>query len=144
MAADTTSTQPLNFGPLNKLSLNDATAEEFDMIPGVGRRMVREFLEYRPYVSIEQFRREIGKYVDADSVAAYEKYLYVPVDYNASDVATLSQIPGMTPEFAQSLIDGRPYADKVTFLAAVITVTNDGVLEQFARHYIVQEAAVQE
>ncbi|MDA1028334.1 MAG: hypothetical protein O3B41_04680 [Bacteroidetes bacterium] len=142
--ADSVAAQPLNFGPLNKLSLNDATGEEFDMIPGVGSRMVREFLEYRPYVSIEQFRREMAKYVAADTIAAYEKHLYVPVAYNESDVATLTQIPGMTPEFAQVLIDGRPYESNAAFLAKVLAVTNDGVIEQFARHYIVQEVAVQE
>ncbi len=47
-------------------------------IPNFGDRMVREFGEYRPYVSIQQFRKEIGKYVDAAQVAEYEKYVYVP------------------------------------------------------------------
>lgn len=37
--------------------------------------MVRKFEEYRPYVSIQQFRREIGKYVDEAMVAAYEQYV---------------------------------------------------------------------
>ena len=46
-----------------KLNLNTATREQFLTIPGVGDRMVREFEEYRPYASIQQFRREIGKYV---------------------------------------------------------------------------------
>jgi DNA uptake protein ComE-like DNA-binding protein len=144
VATDTTASEPLNFGPLNKLSLNDATAEEFAMIPGVGRRMVREFLEYRPYISIEQFRREMAKYVEADTIAAYEKYVYVPVAYNESDVATLTQIPGMTPEFAQTLIDGRPYDSKDAFLARVLAVTNDGSIEQFARHYVVEKSVEQE
>ena len=30
----------------------------------MGQRMLHEFKEYRPYKSMEQFRREIGKYVD--------------------------------------------------------------------------------
>src|SRR5687767_5890819 len=46
------------------IDLNKATAEEILLIPGVGRRMRHEFEEYRPYTSMEQFRREIGKYVD--------------------------------------------------------------------------------
>jgi DNA uptake protein ComE-like DNA-binding protein len=141
---ESAATDTLDFGPLKKLSLNDATGEQFAMIPGVGRRMVREFLEYRPYISIDQFRREMGKYVDADTVAAYEKYLYVPVSFNESDLATLMQIPGMTTEFAQALIDGRPYETKDAFLDNIITVANDGVMQQFARYYLAQETASQE
>ena len=38
-------------------------------------KMVHEFEEYRPYRSMDQFRREIGKYVDADEVARLESYV---------------------------------------------------------------------
>lgn len=128
----------LNFGPINKLSLNDATAEDFARVPGVGRRMVREFLEYRPYISIDQFRREMGKYVDADAISGYETYVYVPVAFNEADAATIMQIPGVTADMAQALIDARPFEDKAAFLAKVTEVAG-GISEQFARHYIVQE-----
>lgn len=57
------------------ISLNDATREDILLIPGVGRRMAHEFEEYRPYTSMEQFRREIGKYVDEDEVARLEMYV---------------------------------------------------------------------
>jgi DNA uptake protein ComE-like DNA-binding protein len=60
-----------------RLDLNSATAEEIELIPGVGRRMRHEFQEYRPYTSIEQFRREIGKYVKQDEVARLEKYVMI-------------------------------------------------------------------
>lgn len=59
------------------LDLNTATKEEIELIPGVGPRMRHEFEEYRPYTSIEQFRREIGKYVDADEVARLERYVTI-------------------------------------------------------------------
>ena len=48
-------------------------------------------MEYRPYVSIRHFRREIGKYVSDEQVAAYEQYVYVPVDPNSADAETLMQ-----------------------------------------------------
>ncbi len=60
------------FVPVN---LNTASDEDILSIPGVGRRMLHEFKEYRPYKSIEQFRREIGKYVDEKEVARLERYL---------------------------------------------------------------------
>ena len=39
--------------------------------------MLHEFKEYRPYGNIEQFRREIGKYVDEDEVARLERYVVI-------------------------------------------------------------------
>ena len=57
------------------LSLNDASTEEILLIPGVGDRMAHEFEEYRPYVDMDQFRREIGKYVDEEEVARLERYV---------------------------------------------------------------------
>ena len=59
------------------LDLNSATAEEITLIPGVGDRMRHEFEEYRPYTSMEQFRREIGKYVDDGEVARLERYVTI-------------------------------------------------------------------
>lgn len=59
------------------LDLNSATAEEILLIPGVGERMQHEFEEYRPYRAMEQFRREIGKYVDEAEVARLERYVVI-------------------------------------------------------------------
>ena len=59
------------------IDLNSATREEILLIPGVGDRMAHEFEEYRPYRGIEQFRREIGKYVDEAEVARLERYVTI-------------------------------------------------------------------
>ncbi len=104
-----------------KLNLNTASDDEFLTVPGVGNRMLREFKEYRPYTSILQFRREIGKYVEPAEVAAYEQYVFVPVDINAADADTLKQIPGVDDAIAAQLIAARPYADADAFLAALST-----------------------
>jgi DNA uptake protein ComE-like DNA-binding protein len=100
-----------------KLNLNTATGEEFlAAIPGLGKRMVHEFEEYRPYRSVQQFRREMGKYVSAEQIAGYEKYVYVPIAENEADAATLQQIPGLDAAEAEALIAGRPYASRDAFL----------------------------
>jgi DNA uptake protein ComE-like DNA-binding protein len=62
------------FIPVN---LNTATDEDILSIPGMGRRMLREFKEYRPYADIERFRREIGKYVDVKEVARLERFVTI-------------------------------------------------------------------
>jgi DNA uptake protein ComE-like DNA-binding protein len=59
------------------LDLNKASKEEILLIPGVGPRMQHEFEEYRPYRNIEQFRREIGKYVNEQEVARLEQYVTI-------------------------------------------------------------------
>lgn len=109
-----------------KLNLNTVTEEELlATIPGFGDRMVHEFMEYRPYVSIQQFRREIGKYVDEGQVSEYEKYVYVPVNVNEADADTLMQIPGVDATAADALIAARPYADNSAFLDKLAEVAPD-------------------
>ena len=57
---------------------NTASDAEILLIPGVGNRMLREFKEYRPWRSVAQFRREMGKYVDSTEVARLERYVSIP------------------------------------------------------------------
>lgn len=63
------------FIPLN---LNTATDAEILTIPGVGNRMLREFKEYRPWKTTQQFDKEIGKYVDAREVRRLARYVAIP------------------------------------------------------------------
>ena len=57
------------------IQLNTASEADILLIPGVGKQMAHEFEEYRPYKSMDQFRREIGKYVDEEEVARLESYV---------------------------------------------------------------------
>ena len=59
------------------IDLNSATDADILTIPGSGPRLVREFKEYRPYKSMEQFRREMRKYWDAKEVARLERYVTI-------------------------------------------------------------------
>ena len=59
------------------IDLNTASDEVLLTIPGLGRRMLHEFKEYRPYRSMEQFRKQIGKYVDDKEVARLERYVTI-------------------------------------------------------------------
>lgn len=75
--ASTTATGTQTALPNHSINLNTATDAQLMTIPGMGPRMLREFKEYRPYTSIEQFRREIGKYVDKAEVARFEQYVTI-------------------------------------------------------------------
>ena len=57
--------------------LNTGTDEDYMTIPGVGKRMVHEFKEYRPWKTREQFVKEIGKYVDAKEVQRLWRYVVI-------------------------------------------------------------------
>ena len=59
------------------IDLNTASDADIQTIPGIGARMLREFKEYRPYKAIDQFRREMGKYVDEKEVARMERYVAI-------------------------------------------------------------------
>ena len=103
-----------------KLNLNEATGDDYlATIPDFSNRMVREFLEYRPYISILQFRQEMGKYVSDEQIAEYEQYVYVPVAVDDSDAATLMQLPGVDETIAASLIGERPFGSNEAFLTAL-------------------------
>jgi hypothetical protein len=67
------------FIPIELNTFNEATMDSFAGI-GVGtRRWKREFAEYRPWTSMEQFRREIGKYVRGNpkELTRLERYVII-------------------------------------------------------------------
>lgn len=128
--------QPVDVPGFDLVNLNDMSSEQLmATIPDFGRRMVREFFEYQPYVSISQFRREIGKYVDEEQVAFYEQYVFVPVHFNESDQATVKQIPGIDDTEAAALLESRPYASREAFLASMAQYVTPEQLDQ-AKHYL--------
>jgi DNA uptake protein ComE-like DNA-binding protein len=102
-----------------KFNLNTITSDQILSIPAAGEQMTHEFDEYRPWTTIGQFRAEIGKYVDDDVIAGYERYVFVPVDPTAPDADTFQQIPGLDADGAAQLADGGPYADDAAFISAL-------------------------
>jgi DNA uptake protein ComE-like DNA-binding protein len=92
-----------------QINLNTASNEEILMIPGTGNRMLREFREYRPYKTLGQFRKEIGKYVDGKEVARLEQYVFVPIDLNSASDADIQTIPGLGPRMLREFKEYRPY-----------------------------------
>jgi DNA uptake protein ComE-like DNA-binding protein len=92
-----------------QINLNTASNEEILMIPGTGNRMLREFREYRPYKTLGQFRKEIGKYVDVKEVARLEQYVFVPTDLNSASDADIQTIPGLGPRMLREFKEYRPY-----------------------------------
>ena len=57
--------------------LNTAADADILSIPGTGQRMLREFKEYRPWKTKEQFIKEIGKYVGAKEAERMWRYVVI-------------------------------------------------------------------
>ena len=92
-----------------QINLNTATQEEILLIPGVGKRMLHEFEEYRPYKTLAQFRKEIGKYVDQKELARLEQYVFVPINLNTASEEDILSIPGMGKRMLREFKEYRPY-----------------------------------
>lgn len=97
------------------LNLNAATREEIALVPGMGPRMIREFLEYRPYKDLAVFRREMGKYVKPDEVARLEQYVFVPMNPTTASDADLMTIPTMGPRMLREFKEYRPWTSRAQF-----------------------------
>ena len=98
-----------------QINLNTASRDEIMLIPGMTPRMAHEFEEYRPYTSLDQFRREIGKYVDTAEVARLEQYVFVPMNLNTASGEDFLTIPGMSNRMVHEFEEYRPYTSMEQF-----------------------------
>ena len=118
------------FVPLN---LNTTTEADFMIIPGVGKRMAHEFDEYRPYTSVKQFKREIGKYVDKNEVERYLNYVFVPVELNTASDEDIKALPGVGNKMAHEFEEYRPYTNLKQFRKEIGKYVDDKELKRLER-----------
>ncbi|MDG1422955.1 MAG: helix-hairpin-helix domain-containing protein [Flavobacteriaceae bacterium] len=124
------------FVPLN---LNTTEEKAFKMIPGVGDKMAHEFEEYRPYSSILQFKREIGKYVDQQEVARYLDYVFVPVELNTATENDIKALPGVGDKMTHEFIEYRPYLNLAQFRKEIGKYVDDKELNRLERFVYIKE-----
>lgn len=116
------------------INLNAASREEIALIPGMGPRMIREFNEYRPYASMAVFRREMGKYVNAEEVARLEQYTFVPINPTTASDADLMTIPNLGPRMLREFKEYRPWTGSAHFrkeIGKYVNAKEVGRLERF-------------
>jgi len=118
------------FVPFN---LNTTAEANFKMIPGVGDKMAHEFEEYRPYVSVKQFKREIGKYVDEDEVERYLNYVFVPVELNTASEEDIKSLPGVGKKMTHEFEEYRPYKSMEQFRKEIGKYVDDKELKRLER-----------
>lgn len=123
------------FIPIN---LNTASGIEILLIPGMSNRMAHEFDEYRPYTSLVQFRREIGKYVDEDEVARLEQYIFVPLDLNSASREDFAGIPGVGNRMVREFLEYRPYQSMEQFRREIGKYVDDDEVARLGRYMTIR------
>jgi len=120
------------------LNLNAASREEILLIPGAGPRMLREFLEYRPYDGLARFHREIDKYVDDAELARLEQYVYVPIDLNTASDADILTIPGAGNRMLREFKEYRPYPNIEKFRREIGKYVDKNEVARLERYVIIK------
>ena len=101
------------------INLNTATPAEILLVPGAGKRMVREFDEYRPWKTYGQFDKEIGKYVGAEQTAQLAQYTFIPIKLNTATDADILSIPGAGQRMVREFKEYRPWKTKEQFIKEI-------------------------
>lgn len=97
------------------LNLNTATAPEILLVPRIARSMTREFDEYRPWRTMEQFDREIGKYVGAAETNRLKGYVFIPMNLNTGTDDQFKTIPNLPGNMLREFKEYRPWKTKEQF-----------------------------
>ena len=120
------------------INLNTASRAEILLIPGLNERMAHEFEEYRPYTSLEQFRREIGKYVPPAEVARLEQYVFVPMNLNKATAEAFMTIPRMTQRMVHEFEEYRPYTSFDQFRREIGKYVDEKEVARFERYLTIE------
>ncbi len=120
------------------VNLNTGTEAEILLIPGAGRRMVREFAEYRPWKTWAQFDKEIGKYVGAEETNRLKQYVYIPVNLNTASDDDILSIPGAGPRMVREFKEYRPWKTQAQFEKEIGKYVGPKEVARLWRYVVIQ------
>ena len=120
------------------INLNTATGEEILLVPGAGKRMAREFAEYRPWKLYAQFDKEIGKYVDAKEVARLAQYTFIPVNINTATDEDVFSIPGAGKRMVREFKEYRPWKTQAQFEKEIGKYVDAKEVKRLWRYVVIQ------
>ena len=120
------------------INLNTATPDEILLVPGAGKRMVREFAEYRPWKSWAQFDKEIGKYVGAAGAAKLAQYCFIPVNLNTATDEDILSIPGAGPRMVREFKEYRPWKSFAQFDKEIGKYVGQKETDRLKRYVVIE------
>ena len=120
------------------INLNTATSEEILLVPGAGRRMTREFAEYRPWKTWTQFDKEIGKYVGQEATDKLKQYCFIPVNLNTATDEDILSIPGAGARMVREFKEYRPWKTKEQFMKEIGKYVGEKEAGRLFRFVVIQ------
>jgi DNA uptake protein ComE-like DNA-binding protein len=120
------------------INLNTATPDEILLVPGAGKRMVREFAEYRPWKSWAQFDKEIGKYVGEAGAAKLAQYCFIPVNLNTATDEDILSIPGAGPRMVREFKEYRPWKSWAQFDKEIGKYVGQKETDRLKRYVVIE------
>ena len=120
------------------VNLDTGTEAEILLIPGAGKRMVREFAEYRPWKTWAQFDKEIGKYVGAEETNRLKQYVYIPVNLNTATDDDILSIPGAGPRMVREFKEYRPWKTQAQFEKEIGKYVGPKEVARLWRYVVIQ------
>ncbi len=95
-------------GMKKKVDINFATLEELQALSGIGPKIAQAILDGRPYMNKKELQEVEGigkrKYIRIQGLIVVK-----PLIINLATLDELKSLPGIDPETAQAIFDGRPY-----------------------------------
>jgi len=120
------------------VNLNTGTRDEFLLIPGAGKRMSSEFVEYRPWTGWAQFDKEIGKYVGQQETDKFKQYMFIPLNLNTASDADLLTIPGVGQRMVREFKEYRPWKTKEQFVKEIGKYVGPQETARLWRYVVIQ------
>ena len=120
------------------VNLNTGSGEEIMLIPGAGKRMVREFAEYRPWKSWAQFDKEISKYVGQPETDRLKQYVFIPINLNTASDEDILSIPGAGRRMVREFKEYRPWKTKEQFEKEIGKYVGAGEVARLWRYVVIQ------
>ena len=120
------------------INLNTATPDEILLVPGAGKRMVREFAEYRPWKTWAQFDKEIGKYVGADATAKLAQYCFIPVNLNTATDEDILSIPAAGQRMVREFKEYRPWKSLAQFDKEIGKYVGQKETDRLKRYVVIE------
>jgi DNA uptake protein ComE-like DNA-binding protein len=120
------------------VNLNTGSPEEILLIPGAGKRMVREFAEYRPWRTWGQFDKEIGKYVGQEETNRLKQYVFIPINLNTASDEDILSIPGAGQRMVREFKEYRPWKTKAQFEKEIGKYVGAGEVARLWRYVVIE------
>jgi DNA uptake protein ComE-like DNA-binding protein len=119
------------------VNLNTGTAEEILLIPNAGKRMAREFPEYRTWRNWAQFDKEISKYVGQPETDRLKQYVFIPVKLNTGTDEDIDSIPGAGARMVREFKEYRPWKTKEQFEKEIGKYVNKTEVARLWRYVVI-------